>query len=92
MATKEELDRLNIIVLAVMCERAAKSPYMDDETRSTLRELKRQATKLEIRDAPPPSDYKVHQQIQAERDALKAHMVELLSTLPPKAYEDKDRK
>lgn len=76
---------MNIAVLAVLCKRAANSACVDDATAKRLRQLKQEWAKLEARGTP--SDYKTHQQIQAQKATVKARMVELLCTIPAVATE-----
>jgi hypothetical protein len=74
--TKEELERLNIIELAVMCGKAAKS--LDGDAAKTGLNLKSEWVGLVARETPSAADFQTHQQIQTEKAALKKRMVEYL--------------
>ncbi len=77
---RDKLAGVSETVLAVFCERAANSGCVDDATAQRLRELKQEWVKLEAR--ATPADYNTYQQIQTEKTAVKARMVELLCTIP----------
>jgi len=74
--TKEELERLNIIELAVMCSKAAKS--LDGTAAEKGLNLKNEWVSLVARETPNAGDFQTHQKIQAEKAELKKRMVEYL--------------
>ena len=81
MASKQELEKLDIIRLAALCENVARSSAIDKKIAAQAAKLKLEWVRLVIRETPPPLDFKTHEQIQKEKAALKARMVELLVTI-----------
>ena len=74
--SKEELERLNISELAVMCSNAAES--LDGTAAEKGRNLKSEWVQLVARETPHAADFKEHEQIQAAKAELKKRMVEYL--------------
>ena len=81
MASKQELEKLDIIRLAALCENVARSSAIDKKIAALAAALKLEWVRLVIRETPPPLDFKTQEQIQKEKTALKARMVELLVTI-----------
>jgi len=79
MPSKEELDALNIIHLAVLCQKVADDSSIDEETATKAGKMKWEWAHLVSRE-PAPS-YKENEQIQDEKAALKKRMIELLITV-----------
>lgn len=67
MPSKEDLQRLNSIVLAVLCQQVADNPAIDNQTAEKAWQLKRQWVLLQIELTPPPHDYKVNDRLIASR-------------------------
>jgi hypothetical protein len=80
MVIKEELEQVNIIQLAVRCQKVADDSTLDEATAEKAWQLKREWVVLVGRDTPPP-DFKMHQQIQEELAELKKRMADFLSTV-----------
>ena len=72
---------MDIIRLAVLCQKAAEDASMDDETAAKARKLKQEWALLVARETPLAPDLRTHEQIQAEKAALKARMVDLLAAI-----------
>jgi hypothetical protein len=81
MANRQELEQVNIIQLAVLCQRMADDPTVDELIAHKAQKLKREWVVLVGRDTPPPPDFKMHQQVQKEMAELKERMVQFLSTV-----------
>lgn len=81
MTSQQELERVNIIQLAVRCQKVADDSTMDEATAEKAWQLKRDWVVLVGRDTPPLADFKTHQRIQEELEALKKRMVEFLVTV-----------
>ncbi len=78
---RQELESVDITVLAVLCGKAADNPSLDTVTREQAHKLKLEWAMLVAHETPPPADYKTHQDIEAEKAAVKKRMVELLAIL-----------
>jgi hypothetical protein len=76
MATKQELERLDTTILAVMCGRVAKSPDEDENIREAALKLKHEWFVLAGASMPPTA--KEFDEIKAKLAALKSRMIELL--------------
>ena len=81
MPSKQELEGLDIIRLAVMCQKVADDALMDSNTAEKARQLKQEWVLLVARETPPPPSFAENEQIQVEKTALKKRMVELLMTV-----------
>lgn len=74
---REDLERYNIIQLAVFCGQISDNPKMDEKTAEEAWKLKREWMMLVGRQ-PAPS-FKEHSDIQADLDKLKGRMAEFLA-------------
>jgi hypothetical protein len=79
MASKEDLGKLNIVWLAVLCQRVADNSAVSTNLAEKAAKLKQEWVLLVARETPHGSDFKTHAKIQGENAALKARMVELLT-------------
>jgi len=58
MASKQELEKLDIIRLAALCENVARSSAIDKKIAALAAALKLEWVRLVIRETPPPLDFK----------------------------------
>jgi hypothetical protein len=79
MPTKQELENLNIIYLAVLCQQVADSPTADEKTAQKGWQLKREWVVLVGRESPSAGSYQEHEKVQAEKEELKKRMAEFLA-------------
>ena len=79
MASKEDLGKLNIVWLAVLCQRVADNSAVSTNLAATAAKMKQEWVLLVARETPHAPDFKTHEKIQEEKAALKARMVELLT-------------
>jgi hypothetical protein len=83
MANKQDLERLDSAVLAVLCQQVADATK-DEDTAEEARQLKREWALLVMRQTPPPPHYKVNEQLKGEEKELVKRMAEFLAdVLPP---------
>jgi len=73
--TREELERFNLIELAVMCQKIADDTNVDEPTRQRALELRSVWTILQVPSQPLLKDQKRH---ETKLAALKNQMVEFL--------------
>lgn len=76
MATKDELERLNLTVLAVLCQQVADNASADSATAEKAWQLKREWVLLQGPPKPNLSDQRLVERKQAK---LKTHMAEFLA-------------
>jgi len=81
MTSKQDLENLDITRLAVLCHQVADNLAMDRDTAAKAARMKQEWVLLVARETPHAQDLKTHEQIQKEKAALKARMVELLLTI-----------
>jgi hypothetical protein len=81
MASEQELESLHIIELAVLCQRAADNPALDNDTRASAAALELEWVQLVQRETPPPPDFKTVQKIEQDKAELSTRMVKLLATI-----------
>lgn len=80
MPSKEDLQRLDSTVLAVLCQQVADNPAMDNQTAEKAWQLKRKWVLLQIERTPQPSDYKVNDQlVEEEERKLAVQMADFLA-------------
>jgi hypothetical protein len=79
MASKEDLGKLTIVWLAVLCQRVADNSAMEKNLAEKAAKLKQEWVLLVARETPHAPDFKTHEKIQEEKAALKASMVQLLT-------------
>ena len=79
MVSKEDLENLNIVWLAVLCQRVADNSAMEKNLSEKAAKLKQEWVLLVARETPHAPDFKTHEKVQEEKVALKARMVELLT-------------
>ena len=65
-------------MLAAYCRKVTEDPSMDLGTADKAAGLIQQWTRLVARESPNAPDLKTHNQIQVEKEALKARMVDFL--------------
>ena len=81
MASEQELESLHIIELAVLCQRAANNPALDNDTRASAAALELEWVQLVRRETPPPPDFEAEQKIEQDKAVLRMRMVKLLATI-----------
>jgi hypothetical protein len=81
MASEQELEGLHIVELAVLCQRAADNPSLDDDIRANAVALELEWVQLVRRETPPPPDFKTGQKIEQDKAELRTRMVKLLATI-----------
>jgi len=74
--TREELKRFNVVELAVMCQKVADDPDVDEPMRQRALELRQVWTIIQVPLQPLLKEQKRH---EAKLAALKDEMVEFLS-------------
>lgn len=77
MATKQDLERLDLTILAVLCQQVADNASVDPVTAEKAWQLKREWVLLV---GPPLPNLKEQQQVESKQADLKTRMAELLST------------
>ena len=80
-ASKGDLESLDLIRLAVLCQSVADSESIDSCTAREALALRQEWALLVARDAPPSSSFAKHEEIQKEKSVLKGRMVDFLSRL-----------
>jgi hypothetical protein len=75
--TKQELEQMGLTHLCVLCGKVADDSSMDATTAEKASKLKQEWVALIARETPS-ADYETHKKIEAEKQVLKARMVELL--------------
>lgn len=78
MHTRQELEQLDIIRLAVLCQKLADADSADAATGEKARQLKLEWVRLVASETPPPLTAREYDQIQSDKQALKKRMVEFL--------------
>jgi hypothetical protein len=83
MANKQDLERLDSPILAVLCQQVADA-NKDADTAEKAWQLKREWALLMIRRTPPPPQYKLNEQLKDEKQELVKRMAEFpAGVLPP---------
>lgn len=77
---KRDIERLDLVELAVLCQRVADNSTVDADTAERAWQLKREWIVLVARETPPPRHVREMDEIQAQKAELKNRMVEFLST------------
>jgi hypothetical protein len=83
MPTKEELERMDLTQLAVLCQKVAESPTASGEAADQARSMKQEWTLLIHATTPPLPDLKEQKAREAEMERLKRRMVSLLAAVLP---------
>ena len=82
MPSKQDLERSNIIALAVLCGQVADDPSRyTKEAADKASELKKEWVLLVSRETPRPPSAKEYEQIQADKRALQKRMAEFLADI-----------
>ncbi len=81
MPSKQELERLDAVLLAVMCKKLAQDESQSADVRETARQFKEEWLQLVERETPKKQNGKQFGQIQAEVAVLKSRMAEFLAPL-----------
>jgi hypothetical protein len=86
MPLREELQRMDVNVLAVYCQRVAETHTTNSMVADRARQLKQEWTLFV---SPTSPDLRTQQEVEAERVRLRQRMVSFLSVvqLPPLARE-----
>jgi hypothetical protein len=77
MPSKHDLEKFNIIYLAVLCGQVSENPATDEKTAEKAWQLKREWIVLVARE-PTPS-HKEHREIESAKDELRKRMAEFLA-------------
>ena len=83
MPTKEELERMGMTQLAVLCQKVAESPTAGSVEADQGREMKHEWALL-IQSMTPPASLREHQAKEAELEKLKQRMVSFPAAVLPK--------
>jgi hypothetical protein len=67
MASKKELEQLDLTRLAVLCQKVADDSSVEDPTAGKSWQLKRKWVVLVARETPPPLDFNTQAQIRKKR-------------------------
>jgi hypothetical protein len=81
MASKEDLQRLDSSILAVLCKKVAEDTAIENEAAEKAWKLNREWALLMIRLTPQPIDYKVNDQLREEEKKLVIRMADFLATV-----------
>lgn len=81
MASREDLQRLDTTILAVLCQQVADNPAVDNQTAEKAWQLKRKWVLLQIERTPQPSDYKLNDQLIEQERKLAIQMADFLATV-----------
>lgn len=81
MASKSDLQQLDLIKLAVLCQKVVDDTGIDEATWKQAAALKQEWVLLVGCETPSARDFKTHEQIQAAKADLKNRMVELLTLI-----------
>jgi hypothetical protein len=81
MASKNDLQELQLVKLAVLCQKVVDDTGMDEPTWKKAGELHQEWVSLVARETPNAPDFKTHQEIQAAKAELKNRMVEFLALI-----------
>ena len=84
MPTKEELERMDMTQLAVLCQKVAESPMAGSVEADQGREMKHEWALLIQSMTPPSFVLKEQQAKEAELEKLKRRMVSFLAAVLPK--------
>jgi hypothetical protein len=84
MPTKEELERMDMTQLAVLCQKVSESPTADPVEADQGRQLKQEWAFLIHSMTPPLPALKDQQANEAEVERLKRRMVSFLAAALPK--------
>jgi hypothetical protein len=79
MASKEDLQRLDTIILAVLCQQVADNPTIDNQVAEKAWQLKRKWVMLQIERTPQPADYKLNDQLIEQEKKLGIQMANFLA-------------
>jgi hypothetical protein len=77
--SKQELEQMHLTALSVLCRKVVEDTSVDSGIAGTAAGLLREWTTLVARETPNAPDLKTHEQIQAEKQVLKARMVDFLA-------------
>jgi hypothetical protein len=78
---RDDLERLDLVELAVLCQKVADDFSVGTQTAEQAWQLKREWVVLVARETPPPRSYKENDEIQMQKAALKTRMVDFLAAL-----------
>jgi hypothetical protein len=81
MVSKDDLNRVDAIILAIMCKKLSQDDSQPTEIRETARKFKEEWMALQDSEPPQKGNGKQFGAIQAEVAVLKARMVEFLAPL-----------
>jgi hypothetical protein len=79
MPTKQDLERIDAVLLAVMCKKLAKDPSTDPATAEKARSMMHEWIALTEREMPAKPTRKDYDQMEADIDELKSRMAEFLA-------------
>jgi len=81
MISKEDLNRVDAIILAIMCKKLSQDESQPKDIRETARKFKEEWIKLQDSEPPRKGNGKQFGAIQKEVADIKARMVDFLAPL-----------
>jgi hypothetical protein len=81
MVSKRDLQKLDAIILALMCKKISQDEKMDPDIRETARKFKEEWIELQDNEPPQKGNGKQFGAIEKEVADIKARMVEFLAPL-----------
>ena len=79
MPTKQDLERIDAVLLAVMCKKIAKDPSTDPKTAEKALKMMNEWIALTEREMPPKPTVNDYDQMEADIAELKSRMSEFLA-------------
>jgi hypothetical protein len=79
MPTKQDLEQIDAVLLAVMCKKLAKDPSVDAATSAKALQMMQEWVALTEREMPAKPTTQDYDQMEADIDALKSRMAEFLA-------------
>jgi hypothetical protein len=83
MPTKEDLERMAMPLLAVLCGRVAEDPKASSVEADQARDMKQEWTLLVASETPPSPSLEKHREYEAKMERLKRKMVSFLAAVLP---------
>ena len=76
MPTKQDLEKIDAVLLAVMCKKIAKDPSVDPAAAAKALKMMHEWVALTEREMPPKPTVKDYDQMEADIAELKSRMAE----------------
>lgn len=83
MPTKEDLERMAMPLLAVLCGKVAEDPKASSVEADQARDMKQEWALLVASETPPSPSLEVHKEYEAKMERLKRKMVSFLAAVLP---------